>query len=69
MQIASNVVTVLTGKALKADEIKVPAVEEHLAKTAPAVAASMPKSLERPTGLRSASPGIRGPRRAEVTGH
>ena len=32
VQIAANVVTVLTGKAIKADEIKVPAVEEHLAK-------------------------------------
>jgi F-type H+-transporting ATPase subunit epsilon len=36
VQIASNVVTVLTGKAILATEIKVPAVEEHLAKTAAA---------------------------------
>ena len=37
VQIASNVVTVLTGKAIKADEIKVAAVEEHLEKTAVAI--------------------------------
>jgi F-type H+-transporting ATPase subunit epsilon len=37
VQIAANVVTVLTGKAIKAEEIKLPAVEEHLAKTAPAL--------------------------------
>jgi F-type H+-transporting ATPase subunit epsilon len=33
VQIAANVVTVLTGKAIKAEEIKVAAVEEHLDKT------------------------------------
>ncbi len=33
VQIAANVVTVLTSKAIKAEEIKVAAVEEHLGKT------------------------------------
>jgi F-type H+-transporting ATPase subunit epsilon len=36
VQIASNVVTILTGKAILAEEIKVLAVEEHLAQTAAA---------------------------------
>jgi F-type H+-transporting ATPase subunit epsilon len=33
VQIAANVITVLTGKAIKAEEIKVSAAQEHLAKT------------------------------------
>ena len=36
VQIVDNVITVLTGKAVKASDIKVPVVEEHLAKTPPA---------------------------------
>ena len=36
VQIAAKVVTVLTSKAIKADDIKVDAVEEHLDKIAPA---------------------------------
>jgi F-type H+-transporting ATPase subunit epsilon len=36
VQIAANVITVLTGKAVKASDIKVAAVEDHLAKIPPA---------------------------------
>jgi F-type H+-transporting ATPase subunit epsilon len=36
VQIANNVITILTGKAVKASDIKVPAVEQHLASLPPA---------------------------------